>query len=403
MSTTTPNMSLVVPTVGSDFSPNYALEINQSLTTIDQHNHTAGNGVQINPSGININSALNFQSNQAQNVSGLNLIAQGSAPQNNTVYESGNDLHWVNGAGLDIQITNGSGVAGSPGSIANLTSPASASYVSLNETFVWQSDANIAANMDFGSAIFRNLSPNSTFGVTVSAPAALGSNYSLALPILPSSQKIMTLDNLGNLAAPYVIDGSTLNITSNVIQVAPMGITSAQIANNTIATSQIAAQGILAANIANNTLTTTQISNSAGITPTQLAASSTASVSASNAIITATTYQTTALSVTVACVSGRPVILNFSGSNFSTTPTTNQHILVTNGSAVAKISASGTIVSGDILFETNGSSTAYSPTLLNQTVIAPATGNITFTVLAAAIAGSVGITFSNIRMTAIAL
>lgn len=272
MSTITPNMNLVVPTVGSDFSPNYALEINQSLSTVDSHDHSNGSGVQINPSGININSALTFANNPAINLSSLVMIAQSSSPTGNgTIYESSiGDIHYINGSGLDIQITNSSGVAVTPTSIPGLVSPASVNYVPSSQTFVWQSDTNIAANMDFGSALLRNLSPNSTFALTLSPPAALGSNYSIILPTLPASQKIMTLDASGNMAAPYMVDNSTIIISSNVIEVPTSGIGTTQIADGAVTTAKLASQAVTAAKIANGTITTTQISPTAGITTAQL-------------------------------------------------------------------------------------------------------------------------------------
>ena len=91
-------------------------------------------------------------------------------------------------------------VAGTPGSISGLASPASASYDSGDGTFVWQSNSNTPANMDAGSYIFRNDTVNSN-GITVEAPAALGSNYTLTLPAIPSQTNVMTLDTSGNMGS----------------------------------------------------------------------------------------------------------------------------------------------------------------------------------------------------------
>jgi hypothetical protein len=239
-STTTPNMFLIEPVVGQEFGPQYAFDINNSLTLIDQHNHSAGQGVQINPNGININTSLPFNNNFITSLAGLTLIAQSSTPADLTVYVSGNDLYYVDALGNNIQITKNGSVAGATGSITGLTSPASASYVSGSSTFVWQSNTSIAANMDFGAAIMRNISPNSTNALTLQPPASLSSNYSITLPTLPSSQKIMTLDNSGNMAAPYTVDGSTIVINSSVIEVPTGGITDAQIATATITSDKFA-------------------------------------------------------------------------------------------------------------------------------------------------------------------
>lgn len=229
-----PNMQLPVPAVGSESGPLYAQDVNNCFALVDAHTHLPGSGVPITPGAININTFLNFNNNLATALAGLTLTAQSVTPAVNTIYESGLDLYFVDGVGNNVRITQSGGVAGSPGSISNLTSPASAAYVAMSSTFVWQSNTSIAANMDFGSAIFRNLSPNSTFGLTLQAPAALASNYSITLPALPASQKIMTLDSSGILAAPYTVDNSTIEIATNIIQVKAGGIGTTQLANSSV-------------------------------------------------------------------------------------------------------------------------------------------------------------------------
>lgn len=214
--TISPNMFLRVPAVGNEQGPDYALDINYDLlSVIDTHDHTAGKGVQITPAGININSLLSLNNNFLTDIAGLTLLAQSVVPAINTIYQSGDDLFFVDGIGNNIRITQSGGVAGSPGSISNLTPPASVNYVSGSQTFVFQSNVNTAANLDAGSILLRNLSPNSTFAVTLNAPAGLSNNYSLTLPQLPLQQSFMTLDASGNMAAPWTVDNSTIKIISN--------------------------------------------------------------------------------------------------------------------------------------------------------------------------------------------
>ena len=74
----------------------------------------------------------------------------------------------------------------------------------------------------------RNNIANSN-GLTLNPPSAMPSNYSLVLPNIPSVTSIMALDTAGNITAPYTVDNSTINISSNQIQVAPGGITATQI------------------------------------------------------------------------------------------------------------------------------------------------------------------------------
>ena len=193
-----PDMNLPIPIVGVAPGPEYAQDVNNCLTLIDSHDHTPGFGVQITPAGININTTFNINNQLLANVGGIQLTSQVVTPSISSIYESGTDLFFVDGLGNNIQITQNGGIAGSPGSISNLTPPASAAYIAGSSTFVWQSGVNIAANMDFGSAILRNLSPNSTFGLTLSPPS-LSSNYTLTLPLVPAVSSFLQIDTSGTI------------------------------------------------------------------------------------------------------------------------------------------------------------------------------------------------------------
>lgn len=220
--TLSPNMILPVPTAGSESGPQYALDINACMSIIDQHSHAPGYGVQITPAGININSDLLFNSNNATLVRSVRFQPQSTALAGaadlGAIYRNGVDLYYIDGVGNNIQITQSGGVAGTPGSISNLVSPASAAYVAINDTFVFQSDVNKAANIDAASILLRNLT-TSSFALTLSPPTAMAANFLLILPSLPTSQKIMTLDASGNISAPYTVDNTTIAISSNIIGV----------------------------------------------------------------------------------------------------------------------------------------------------------------------------------------
>lgn len=222
--TMSPNMGLTVPTVSVDPGPNWAIDINASLSVIDSHNHSAGQGVQINPDGLNINSDLSFINNNAINVRSVRFFPQNTGLVNPTdigcLYETGVDLYYNDGSGNEIRITQSGGVVGTPGSISGLTPPASATYVSANETFVWQSAVNTPANLDAASIILRNLTASSK-GLTLNPPNAMGSDYSITLPSLPSVKSMVTMDTSGNMVADTTVDGSTIQNVSNVLSVIP--------------------------------------------------------------------------------------------------------------------------------------------------------------------------------------
>lgn len=227
MSTISPNMNLTVPSVGVTTGPEYASQVNSALNVIDAHDHSSGNGVKVTPNGLNINSELPFSNNNIISLRSARFQSQGAplalTSDLNCLYVSGVDLYYNDGNGNQVQITTGGGVAGAPGSIANLVSPASASYVSGSQTFVWQSAANTSANMDFGSAIMREVSAGSN-SVTISVPSPLPSSFSLVLPTPPAStQTFITLDASGNMEAPDY-DATTLSVTPSLIKVIPTGL-----------------------------------------------------------------------------------------------------------------------------------------------------------------------------------
>lgn len=206
--TTSTNMGLTLPNVGQETGPQYASEINGDLTLIDQHDHSFGKGVQITPAGMNISSDLSFLSNNATALRTTRFTSQstpitGTSPDLSCVYVTNGDLYYNDSSGNQVRITQSGGVAGSPGSITGLVAPASATYVSVNSTFVWQSGASIAANLDARSVILRN-SGASSFGLTLSPPSGMGSDSTITLPSLPASQSIVTLDNTGAFAVPGV-------------------------------------------------------------------------------------------------------------------------------------------------------------------------------------------------------
>lgn len=230
-----PNMLLPIPVVGVESGPDYATDINNSLTILDQHDHTPGSGVQVTPSGLNINASLSMANNLLTNIQGLTLYPQASAPGINTIYESGVDLYFKDGSGNAIRITQSGSVSGAAGTITGLPSgTASASFAA--STFVFQAATNIPANIDGGSFIFRNNTASSK-GLTLAPPNAMGSNYALVLPALPAATSFLTLDTSGNISG-------SISTTA--------GITGSNIAASTIAGSNIAASTITGSNLVTN-------------------------------------------------------------------------------------------------------------------------------------------------------
>lgn len=195
-----PFMSLPIPGVGLTDGPQYATDLNNCFTIIDAHTHVAGSGQLITPSAININSDLSFSNNNLTQARSVRFFAQ-SVPlagvtDLDCVYTAGVDLYYNDGNGNQIQMTQSGGVAGSPGSIGNLVSPASVTYVVVGTTYVFQSDVNKAANLDIASIILRKTTTSSN-GITLSVPSGLASDYTITMPALPGSTQAMTLASTG--------------------------------------------------------------------------------------------------------------------------------------------------------------------------------------------------------------
>lgn len=203
--TISPNMNLILPTVGQEPGPNWALDLNSSLSLVDQHNHAAGSGVQITPAGININVDLPFGGNNATNLRSTRFSSQ-IAPlalgsDIGCLYVSGQDLYFNDTVGNQIKITASGAVNGTPGSIGNLVAPASVNYVPANQTFVFESNQTNAtpAKIDCGPLLIRNITAGSNY-VQIQPNAVLPGNYSLTLPsALPAVSSALVSDNLGNI------------------------------------------------------------------------------------------------------------------------------------------------------------------------------------------------------------
>lgn len=228
--TISPNMNLIIPTVSQDPGPDWATNINADLNAIDSHNHTAGQGVQITPSGININSDLPINNNNITTARSVRFQSQSSllsaAADLGCMYESGVDLYYNDGAGNQVRITQSGSVTGSSGTITGLPSgTASASF--SGGVFSFQSATGIPAELNIGSIIIGQ-QKTSGYGVTISANVSQAANYALTLPTgEPSSNpSTLTSDTSGNLSWTRLNQGTYTPTVTNVINTATLVVTS---------------------------------------------------------------------------------------------------------------------------------------------------------------------------------
>lgn len=274
--TLTPNMGLPVPVPSNTDGPEWAQDVVSCFSAIDSHNHTSGQGVQITPAGINVNTDFPFNQNNLTLLRSVAFYVQNSPISLPTdlscLYASGTggDLYFNDGAGNQIRITQSGSVAGSSGTITGLPSgTASASYASVSGTFVFQQATSTAANMDIGTLIIRYPgsypTPSGNY-IALEAPSSLASGYSIKLPAsVPASNGFFWVQNSdGSMTNNITVDTTTIGFLSGpVLGVIDGGISTAKIAN----------LSVTAAKIANATITTAQISASAAIIGTQLSAS----------------------------------------------------------------------------------------------------------------------------------
>jgi len=251
------NMPLPVPstTQGIGVAPagqSWGELYNQDLGIVDGHNHAPGFGAPVPSSGIAINADLPINGNNLTLLRSVRMSSQASPLALGTdlgcLYVSGVDLYFNDTSGNQIRITSAGGVAGTPGSIGGLASPAAATYTVGSKQFEFTSSSGVRANMSGGPLSIYDPQAGG-HRVTVNVPVGLSADYAVTFPsALPAAPKIVTLDNTGAIASTTDVDGTTLQLSGSVLSVKALGI----------GTGQVAAQAITAAKIANGTITNTQ-------------------------------------------------------------------------------------------------------------------------------------------------
>ena len=340
MALNTPNMNLILSTVGVDSGLTWELNTNSNTTVTDQHNHSPGYGVQIPPSGLNINADLPFNINNAINLrtvrfnSLTNTLSVGSGVDTNCLYVTNGNLYFNDSLGdPPIQITLNGAVNSTSSGITS--GSASASFVS--SVLVVNANTNTPANIQGGSILLGNNVASSKF-LTLSPPAAMAANITITLPSIPAQTNILSMDTSGNIAANVNVDNSTLVLTANTLSIATGGVTTTQIAASTVANTNMA-QRILNGSAGSGSFTTTSA------TPVQITNFALSQITAGNPVMV-TMYSTT--------TSGSGSI----GITHATGPCSAVITLTRNGTAIGvyELDTSGTalfIPSSSVVFYDN--------------------------------------------------
>lgn len=195
--------------------------INGSLGTLDQHTHSPGSGSPVPTAGLNINADLPFGGFNATGLRSARFAAQGSPLALPTdlgcLYFSGVDAYVNDLNGNQIRLTSAGAIAGTPGSISGLVSPAAASYTPASKLFAFSSSSGFAANLSCGPVSIGDSQNSGGKACTLQVPTGLASNYNLTLPAaLPGSNGLLGISTSGQLSTFGVTSGSNLTLAGTL-------------------------------------------------------------------------------------------------------------------------------------------------------------------------------------------
>lgn len=205
MSTNTPKMNLILPTIGVDSGLTWEQAVNSNSLTLDQHNHSPGSGVAIGASSINLTSDLAINDNNLTlirsvrfNPQSASLVGASDLGCLYVVTVSGNsELYYRDSSNPGFPITSAGSVVATSSGISSGT--ATASFVA--STLVVNSASNTPANIQGASILIGNTGVSGSKFVTLSPVGSLGANYSLTLPALPAQTNVMTLSTSGSISS----------------------------------------------------------------------------------------------------------------------------------------------------------------------------------------------------------
>lgn len=352
-----PNMNLPVPVVGVDPGPDYANNIDTCFTLLDQHNHSSGSGVPINPTGININASLPFNSNAATFLGYLGFAPQGSGvatPVNYSLYvqpssvSAHGDLYYQDGNGETVQITLGGLINATSSGISSGT--ASASFIS--SVLVVTQATSVAAPIDAASYILRyNGSYPSPSGnaIVLAAPSSLSGTYQFTLPpATPGLTNALITSDTSGVIGYTNADSSTLAISGGAIFVRDGGIINSKIGVGAVAQTNMAANSVGTAQIINSNITSNKIGTNIDLPGNRVTENA-------RPVIVGNTATTTSLCIVRGDSQGRGEGYSISGSAGSytitfTTPFSDNPVVVGSAISAANPAASvGTIFTANTI------------------------------------------------------
>lgn len=230
----TPKMGLDKPDVGGD-AGTWGNALNENSNLIDDHDHTSGKGSQVPSAGLDLSDGdLSFQGNAATNLESTQYTEQtANLSDVRAIFVRNGDLYFVNGSGVVVQITDGSGVDATPGSIGGLPS-GNASVDFATGTFTFNQDTNQRAQLDVGPVLVRDTAANGK-GWRLLSPAGMVADLDVTLPsAYPASTAFLKMTAAGIIQTLLQIQ--TTDIADEAVtlsKLAPLNEDTADITNGT--------------------------------------------------------------------------------------------------------------------------------------------------------------------------
>lgn len=257
MATNTPNMNLLLPTIGIDSGLVWEQDINANSGTLDGHTHAPGSGIQIDSPGIHLTFDFPLNGNNLTLARSVNFQSQispltGTAPDLGCLYVSGVDLYYNDKSGNQIRITSGASVNATSSGITSGT--ASASFVSSILTVI--QSVGVAAPIDAASYILRyngSYPTPSGNAIVLAAPAALSGTYQITFPASPPVATYPVLMTSTGVLGTGLLTNAQIDVGTILgSNIASSTITQTNMASNSIGTAQIIDANITSAKIQNN-------------------------------------------------------------------------------------------------------------------------------------------------------
>jgi hypothetical protein len=212
--TTTSNMGLSLPSPGVDEGPGWAEQLNDSLSLVDLHNHTAGKGAKIPVAGLDLQADLTINSNSHTDVKSVKFTSQSSSlTTTNAVYVVNGELYFSDSGGTNVQITSGGSLnLASTGTIggdyAQVGVNATVTYSDTTKTYSFLQAAGSTAKM-YSAKISLADSAGGSNAVGIIPPVGLASGYDLTLPTAaPGADQVLAFAS-GGQASFRDINGTT--------------------------------------------------------------------------------------------------------------------------------------------------------------------------------------------------